>query len=144
MNVMFFLTPKHDVAYIYDDNTVKQVLEKMERSGYSAIPMIKRTGEYMGTINEGDLLWYIKNTHDLNMLKAGSALITDVPRRSDNTPVFAYNDIDELYVKALNQNFVPVVDGRGIFVGIVTRREIFKYFYKVHKSETLNIPANSR
>lgn len=142
MNVMFFLTPKQDVAYIYDDNTVKQVLDKMERSGYSAIPMIKRTGEYMGTINEGDLLWYIKNNFDLNTALAGASPITDVPRRSDNTPVFAYNDIDDLYVKALSQNFVPVVDGRGIFVGIVTRRAIFKYFYELHKRESLNIPVN--
>ena len=61
MNIAFLLTPKADVAYIYDDFTVRQVLEKMEHHGYTAVPVINRGGGYVGTITEGDLLWYIKN-----------------------------------------------------------------------------------
>lgn len=129
MNIMFFLTPKRDVAYIFDDNSLRQVLEKMEHNSYQAIPMIKRTGEYVGTLTEGDLLWYIKNNSDLSVLDAENVPITAVPRRSDNSPVFATTNINDLYTKALTQNFVPVVDSRGIFVGIVTRRDIMKYFF---------------
>ena len=142
MNILFFLTPKKDVSFIYDDNTLRQALEKLERSHLTAIPMINRTGEYVGTLNEGDLLWYIKNHSDLTLSNAEDVPITAVPRRSDNEPVFAYNSIDDLYTKALSQNFVPVVDGRGVFIGIVARREIFKYLYKV--CQTAEQPPEKR
>ena len=56
MNIMFFLTPKSNVAYIYDDYSLRQALEKMEYHQYSAIPMIDRRGHYVGTLTEGDLL----------------------------------------------------------------------------------------
>lgn len=61
MNVLFFLTPKSKVAYIYDDFTLRQTLEKMEYHRYSAVPLLTREGKYVGTITEGDLLWSIKN-----------------------------------------------------------------------------------
>ena len=44
MNVLFFLTPKENVAYIYEDYTVRQALEKMKYYHYSAIPIIDREG----------------------------------------------------------------------------------------------------
>ena len=61
MNILFFLTPKQDVAFLYDDFTLRQALEKMEYHRYSSIPMLNRKGEYVGTMTEGDLLWAIKN-----------------------------------------------------------------------------------
>lgn len=30
MNILFFLTPKKEIAYIYDDDSLRQALEKME------------------------------------------------------------------------------------------------------------------
>ena len=40
MNILFFLTPKKDVAYVFDDDTLRQVIEKMEYHKYSCIPML--------------------------------------------------------------------------------------------------------
>ena len=57
MNVLFFLKPKASVAYIYDNNTVRQGLEKMKHYGYTAIPVIDHEGRYVGTVTEGDFLW---------------------------------------------------------------------------------------
>ena len=55
MNILFFLTPKVDVAYIYDTFSLRQVLEKMEYHKYSCIPVINEKGEYEQTVIEGDL-----------------------------------------------------------------------------------------
>ena len=38
-------------------------------------------------------------------------------------------DVDDLVSKSLDQNFVPVVDDRDIFIGIITRKNIIKYYY---------------
>ena len=131
MNVLRFLTPKSNVAYIYDDFTLRQTLEKMEFHRYSAIPIINRAGEYVGTLTEGDLLWAIKNQYSLNLKEAENVPITQVPRRMVNEPVTADTSMEELISVALNQNFVPVIDDRGVFIGIVTRKEIMRYFQEV-------------
>ena len=131
MNILFFLSPKQDLMYVYDDFTLRQTLEKMEFHRYSAIPIINRAGEYVGTLTEGDLLWAIKNQYSLNLKEAENVPITQVPRRMDNEPVTADTSMEELISVALNQNFVPVIDDRGVFIGIVTRKEIMRYFQEV-------------
>ena len=50
MNIAYLLTPKHRVAYLYDDNTIRQGLEKLRHHGRSAVPVINRKGQYVGTV----------------------------------------------------------------------------------------------
>ena len=64
MNLLFFLTPKAEVAYLYDDFTLRQAIEKMEYHRYSSIPILNRKGEYVGTITEGDILWAVKRNYN--------------------------------------------------------------------------------
>lgn len=134
MNILFFLTPKSEVAFIYDNESLRQALEKMEYHKYSALPMISRQGKYIGTITEGDMLWGIKNQYSLNLREAENVPVTSIPRRLDNRPVSADAAMEDLIDKALNQNFVPVVDDQKNFIGIITRKDIIKYFY--NKLET--------
>ena len=42
--------------------------------------------------------------------------------------------MEDLVDKALNQNFVPVVDDRGVFIGIVKRKAIIQFCYQRYKS----------
>ena len=130
MNILFFLTPKSEVAYISEEDTLRQALEKMEYHKYSAIPIISRTGRYIGTLTEGDLLWGIKNQYHLDLKGAEKIPITAIKRRLDNRPVKADADMEDLIGKALNQNFVPVLDDQKCFIGIITRKDIIQYFYK--------------
>lgn len=133
MNILFFLTPKSEVAHIYEDESIRQALEKMEYHKFSAVPMLSGDGRYLGTITEGDLLWGIKNQYNLNLKEAEGIPITTIRRRMDYRPVFAKSNMEDLIDRALNQNFVPVVDDRGLFIGIITRKDIIKYYY--NKSE---------
>ena len=130
MNILFFITPKSEVAYIYDDYTMRQALEKMEYHRYSAIPIINKDGEYVGTITEGDLLWTLKNNMNLNLRLIEDISISDIKRRMDNKPVSINADIEDLISKSMNQNFVPVIDDQNIFIGIIKRRDIIEYCYK--------------
>ena len=133
MNILFFLTPKNEVAYIYEDETLRQALEKMEYHKYSAVPVINKRGKYVGTITEGDMLWGIKNKFNLSLKEAEHETVEAIDRRSDNRPVYADSNMEDLIDKALSQNFVPVVDDQKNFIGIITRRDIIRYFY--NKSE---------
>ena len=129
MNILFFLIPKNKVAYIYDDFTLRQTLEKMEHHKYSAIPVLTRDGKYSGTITEGDILWALKNNHSLNLKNSESTMISSIPRKLEIAPVNAQAEMKDLIKKAMNQNFVPVIDDWGSFIGIVTRKDIIEFCY---------------
>ncbi len=126
-NILFFLTPKALCAHLYDDYTIRQALEKMESAGYAALPILNRRGEYVGTLTEGDLLWALKNMCAMDMKQAEAKKIMDISRRKDNVPVTVTTSMQELVERASYQNFVPVVDDKNAFIGIVTRRAIIKY-----------------
>lgn len=130
MNVLFFLTPKSEVAHLHDDWTLRQGIEKLERSGYTAIPMIDREGHYIGTVTEGDFLRVLKNRYDLNLRNAEGVSILVVERKVDCHPVSIDATMEDLVQKAMNQNFVPVIDDKKIFIGIVTRKDIIRFCYE--------------
>ena len=126
-NILFFLTPKAMCAFVYDDYTVRQALEKMEQCGYAALPILSKHGEYRGTLTEGDLLWALKNMCYMDMRQAEARRIMEITRRKDNVPVKVTANMHDLVQRASSQNFVPVVDDKDAFIGIVTRSAIIKY-----------------
>ena len=126
-NILFFLTPKAMCSYLYDDYTMRQALERMESAGFAALPILNKRGEYRGTLTEGDLLWAIKNMCYMDMRQAEAHRIMEISRRKDNVPVRVTTSMHELVERASSQNFVPVVDDKDAFIGIITRRAIIQY-----------------
>ena len=126
-NILFFLTPKAMCSYLYDDYTMRQALEKMEATGFAALPILNRRGEYRGTLTEGDLLWGIKNMCYMDMRQAEARKIMEISRRKDNVPVRVTTSMHDLVERASHQNFVPVVADKNAFIGIITRRASIQY-----------------
>ena len=126
-NILFSLTPKAMCAFLYDDYTVRQALEKMEASGYAALPILNKRGEYRGTLTDGDLLWALKNMCYMDIRQAEAHKIMAISRRKDNVPVRVTADMHDLVDRARSQNFVPVVDDKDAFIGIITRSAIIRY-----------------
>lgn len=126
-NILFFLTPKAMCDFLYDDFTMRQALEKMEAAGYAALPILNKRGEYRGTLTEGDLLWGIKNMCYMDMRQAEAHRIMEISRRKEYVPVRVTTSMHDLVSRASSQNFVPVVDDKDTFIGIVTRSAIIKY-----------------
>ena len=133
-NILFFLTPKAMCAYLYDDYTLRQALEKMESAGYSALPILNKRGEYRGTLTEGDLLWAIKNMCYMDMRQAEAHRIMEISRRRDNVPIRVTTSMQDLVERATTQNFVPVVDDNKKFIGIITRKDVIQYIYNKLKA----------
>ena len=129
-NILFFLTPKAMCSFVYDDFTVRQALERMESAGYAALPILNKRGEYRGTLTEGDLLWALKNMCYMDMRQAEARKIMEITRRKDNVPVRVHTGMHELISRASTQNFVPVVDDEGVFIGIIRRKDIIQYCYE--------------
>ena len=130
MNVAFFLTPKSEVVCVLDNATMRAAMEQMDQSGYTAVPVLDPHGGYVGTLTEGDLLRKLLRTPKLTFVGAEHVTVSEVPRRTNVQAVGIDAQMEELFSRALEQNFVPVVDSRNVFIGIVRRRAILEYYAK--------------
>ena len=128
MNILFFLTPKAMCAYIEANDTLRQAMERMERSGYSALPVLDKNGKYCGVVTEGDLLWTVKRVCGLDLRQTEEHSISEIQHRRAVQPVRVDTRVEDLISVAADQNFVPVIDDKGDFIGIVTRSRILKYY----------------
>ena len=136
MNVAFFTRPKQEITYLYNDITVDQALEKMKSSSYATVPVIDREGHYIGTVSEGDLLWFIVKgeggePHTMAIESLKQFKLSDVDlNKYKYRPVSINASVEDLIIKTMDSNFVPITDDRGMFIGIVTRRSIIKHYYE--------------
>ena len=125
MNILFFMTPKAICSYLYSDYSVRQALERMQ--GYATLPILDREGRYVASLSEGDLLWAVKNTCGMDLKKTENTGIMEIQHRKDYAPVSVNTEMKDIIAKAVDQNFVPVVDDKESFIGLVTRRAILQY-----------------
>lgn len=130
MNILFFLTPKNEVAYIHQEDSVRQAMEKMEYHRYSCVPILDKQGAYLGSITEGDLLWGLKSNNTQSFKDTEKMSIMKIKRRCDYKPVKVETSMEQLIERAMNQNFVPVVDDQKKFIGIITRKDMLRYLYQ--------------
>lgn len=138
MNILFYLTPKCDCAILSEDATVRQALEKMENASFTSIPLLSKSGAYAGTLSEGDLLWNLKNRYnmDVDLKYAERIRVSELERKRDYMPISASADMNDIVRLAVSQNFVPVQDDDGKFIGIVTRTDVMKYL--IRKADPLS------
>lgn len=127
MNIFFFLKPKVEVSYLTENCPVQQAMQDMLRSGFTAIPVVNAKGTYVGTITEGDFLRLVLHypKEKLEQLTVGQ-----VELRVHHRSVSIDAKLEDMVELVTEQNFVPVVDGRGMFCGIVTRRDVITYLYE--------------
>ena len=135
MNALLLLKSKANVAIVYDDNTIRQGIEKMRAHGYTAIPVISEDGDFVGCISEGDFLWSMVDSGEISIKAMENKPLREIIRPGWNPAVRVDVTMDELLDRAMNQNFIPVVDDRNKFIGIITRRDIISWFVKNEKEK---------
>lgn len=128
MNVLMLLTNKDAVSYLYETNTIRQGLEKMRAHGYTAIPVLSESGKYVGSVSEGDFLRHLLDHRDFNLKSEEHCILKDIIREDFNPPVKIDVSMHDLLERSMTQNFIPVTDDRGYFIGIVTRQDIIRQF----------------
>ncbi len=127
MNILFFLTPKTDCAYLEEDESIREAMERMEKTEFTALPILSKEGAYVGTMTEGDLLRAVKNLCLMDMRQAEKHNIFECTHSRECRAISVSTQIDDLVSVAIDQNFVPVVDDKNAFIGIVTRKAILQY-----------------
>ena len=128
-NIIYLLTVKASVAFLHEHDTLRQGLEKMRHSRYTAMPVVREDGAYAGTVSEGDFLWHMLDKDECALKAQEELRISHILRHGWNPAVKINATIDELLLRVMEQNFVPVVDDREKFMGIITRKSVIQYYY---------------
>ncbi len=121
MNVLTLLIPKHDVDVITSGDTLRQAISKMNYHHFQNIPIISEQGHYLYSISSGDLLFYLTE-HNLTLKEAEEVSLEVVPVFRQVIPLPITASMEEIRDLLLDQNYVPMVDDKGIFIGIITRK----------------------
>lgn len=127
-SIVFLLTPKSKIMTLFEDNTIRQCLEKMKHYGYTAMPVLNHKGEYVATVSEGDFLWHLLQNGEYNIETQEDYTLKDIVRITWNKPIKIYAKLEQVLSQVMDQNFVPVVDDRGMFMGIITRKSVMQYY----------------
>lgn len=133
MNVFQLLTPKSETMYLYEYATMAAAMDQLRVSGYAAVPVIHEDGTYAGTVSEGDFLWAFLDGKDEDN-KGHAAKLSSILQPDRNPAVKIDVDLNSIFSEALNQNFVPVVDDRNMFIGIITRKMVIRYFLDTYRN----------
>lgn len=129
MNVFQLLITKNEASYLSEDTLVSDAIKQLRTSGYTAVPVIREDGTYAGTVSEGDFLWAFLDEND----EAGKKMsfpVKTIMQPGRNPAVKIDVELPLLFSEALNRNFVPVVDDRDMFIGIVTRKQVITFLMK--------------
>ena len=136
INPLMLLTPKASLKFLDASNTARQGVEKIRSTGYTAIPVVDgRTGLYVGTVSEGDFLWKLLDSPGQSLYDLEKVKLIDVIDSRKYKAANVETTMDELVQLIMLQNFVPIVDDRGVFMGIVTRRRVIEYYDMTIKSQ---------
>ncbi len=132
MNIFKLIIPKSSVEYIYDTSTVRQALEKMRYHRYAAIPVLTQEGEYVGTLRNDDIFKYFMDNGTFLSRAAERDSVLTILDKTYNEPLLHSASMNQLFDSAKEHNFVPVVDDRGCFIGIVLRRDVLEFLQKLY------------
>ncbi len=131
VNVFMLLTPKASVSFLFSSENAGAALDRLRSFGYTSVPVLEEDGRYAGSVSEGDFLWALYDAGDIDTFR--DMKLKNILSEGRRTTVRADVSIDELVLRVQNQNYVPVLDDRGYFIGIVTRREVIGYLLKREK-----------
>ncbi len=126
-NIFQFLTPKESTFYLESDSTFRQALEKFCFHKFTVVPILSKKGEFVGTVSEGDMLRHIKSIGRFDLDSAEEFALLDIPRYRSYQSINVTSSIEQVVGLLFTQNFVPVVDDRDMFIGIIKRSEIMQY-----------------
>lgn len=142
MNVVQIMIPKVSTACLHESDSVRKGYEIMRHYGYTAIPVLGKKDEYLGSITEGDFLRHFMKVGSISLKEYEHHSISELYRKDFCAPLNIQATDEEIIEAAMRQNFVPIIDDRGYLCGILTRRALLGYLAK--KAEAADTRAQDK
>ncbi|MBC3803775.1 CBS domain-containing protein [Acetobacterium fimetarium] len=138
-NHLFYLLPKCDTIFLTNTDSFQQAYNMFIITNYTALPVINKKGQYIGTVCEGDLLRSLNLSLSHPEIDLDSFEIKDIEFKTKVEVARINESYEHLVELAVNQNFIPLVDDQGIFIGILRRQELIKELMTYLPQNSLSI-----
>ncbi|HEY5557095.1 CBS domain-containing protein [Acetobacterium sp.] len=125
-NHLFHLLPKSDTVFLANTDSYRQAYNMFILTNYAALPVINKKGQYIGTICEGDLLRVLSLSLSHPEINLDSFEVKDIEFKTKVQVAKVNESFEHLVELAVTQNFIPLVDDLGVFIGILRRQELIK------------------
>ena len=138
MKISFFLIPKMETAYMFEYETIRQALEKMEYYRYNSLSVLDEKGRYKYSLSATDFFHYMKHHPGTTYENTDEICLSQVTPQVDITPIDINDDVENLVKTLLKQEYTPVIDGKQIYIGEVSVTEIIEFILKNHLIQNEN------
>jgi len=135
MNILRFVIPKSLVEHITLESTVRQALEKMAYHRYTAITVLDSEGKYAGTVRTDDIFGFFIKEGSFDKTAAEDYPISCIMKQGYPKPIRHDTTMSVLIENVKEHNFVPVVDDRDCFIGIILRRDILNFLLNFYNEK---------
>ena len=136
MDIYNYLTPKDKTYFMSTNTTLRQAIEIFDKYRFNCVPIIDDEGKYITTITEGDILRHLKNKCNFSLPSTKVIKISEIEKHRPYKELDVFSNEKDIFDLSLDQSFIPVVDGRGVFIGILRRKEIIKYLYDFYMEKS--------
>lgn len=123
-HIEHYMIPSKDLAIVVDTHNMDHVLLLITSNGYSRIPVITKDKYYVGTISISDIMRY-QADYELAEWELSQTDIALAVNDKIET-VLTTAPLTEVMHKLVDNPFLPVLDTKGYFLGIITRKSILK------------------
>lgn len=123
MKAKELMTSKDKVTCLYNDMDLQECYKKLSESHFTMIPVLEReSGRYLYSLSTLDILKSIMESNSLEKALKSPLTSIETERLIICAPI--ESEVADLVDLIANQNFVPIVNKKGEFEGIITRRKL--------------------
>ncbi|MEM5820090.1 MAG: CBS domain-containing protein [Candidatus Aenigmatarchaeota archaeon] len=124
-----------NIIFARPDETIKEVSLKMLKNKISGLPIIDNSGKIVGIISQTDI---VKLSEKYNEKELEKLKVKEIIKRKRRLIVARENTSIKRLIKLMIKydiSRIPIVDKEYKVIGIVSKLDILKIFYKEEKEE---------
>ncbi|MBD1373814.1 CBS domain-containing protein [Hazenella sp. IB182357] len=134
------IIPKEKVVVVYPQWSLERALLVLTRQGTNSVPVINDSDQVEGLISKTDILDFLmkksQGDDDFDFTGIANYKVSDA-LNPIHTGILADSIFSFAFEVLVNQSYVPIIDIKGKFVGILTRKVMMEKVIEFFKEEYL-------
>ena len=108
-------------------DTIRQAIEKMQYYKYNCLSVLDDEGKYKYSLSSTDFLHYMKTHPGISFFDTEEVCLSELEPTVDVKPININDDIENLIKTFTVQDYTPVIDSSGVYIGEVSATDIIDY-----------------
>jgi CBS domain-containing protein len=132
-----FIIPKEKVVVVDPDWSLERALLVLTRKGTNSVPVINKKGQIDGIISKTDILDFllkISRGNEIDFTQLSKHTVQEAMNKN-HSGILANSIFSFAFEVLVNRSYIPIIDLKGQFVGILTRKIMMEQVIEYFKEE---------